>query len=153
MKQKTKKDPEERTMFIDRYLHRTKAFQGLSKAAITLLFEFLYRRKLEYDNEKWVITNNAEIILSYRYVKKLFGFSHSTTARCLSQLVERGFIDIAHQGTANARDCSRYAISDRWKAFGTKKFIEQKRQKDTRRLGFASSKLKVVSIKNGTQKY
>jgi hypothetical protein len=152
MKQKTKKDPEERTMFIDRYLHRTKAFQGLSKAAITLLFEFLYRRKLKYEKEEWVVTNNARIILSYRHASKLFGFSPSTIARCLSQLVERGFIDIAHKGIASARDCSRYAISDRWKEFGTDRFIEQKRQKDTRRLGFASRKLKVVSIKNGTLK-
>lgn len=151
MKQKTKKDPDEGVMFVDRYLHRSKAYRGLSKAATTLLSEFFYRRKLEYQKGVWVITNNAQITLSYREAKKLFGIAPSTMARSLSQLVTFGFIDIAHQGIASSYDRSRYAISDRWKAFGTDKFIEQKRQKDTRKLGFAARKFQVVEIRNGTQ--
>jgi hypothetical protein len=133
------------TMFIDRDMHRSKAFQKLSKSATTLFFEFLYRRKLEHRGNEWIITNNARITLSYREAQKLFGFFPSRMARAITQLVECGFIDIAHQGKRTSRDSSRYAISERWKNYGTEKFIEQTRQKDTRKLGFAGPKRKKIT--------
>ena len=91
--------------------------------------------------------------MSYREAKKLFGFAYSTMARAITQLVEYGFIDIAHQGVASSKDFSRYAISERWKDYGTEKFIEQTRQKDTRKLGFASRKLKVVWLKTKVKRF
>ena len=133
------------TMFIERDMHRSRAFQKLSKSATTILFEFLYRRRLEQRGSEWVVTNNGEIIFSYREAKKLFGFVPSTMASSISQLVENGFIDIAHQGVATSKDSSRYAISERWRDYGTDKFIEQTRQKDTRKLGFADPKRKKIA--------
>jgi hypothetical protein len=130
------------TMFVDREMHRSKAFQELSKATVVLLFEFYYRRKLEQRGGDWVITNNAQITFSYREAKRKFGFSPSTMARGISQLVQYGFVDIAHQGICTSKDSSRYGISQRWKDYGTEKFIEQTRKKDMRKLGFAAPKRK-----------
>jgi hypothetical protein len=134
-------------IFIERALYRSAAFKRLSKSATLILLEFLGRRRLEHRGGAWVVTNNGLITLSYREVKRLFGLFPSTMTKAITQLVEYGFIDIAHQGIANSKDFSRYAISERWKDYGTGKFIEQTRQKDTRKLGFASRKLKIVGIK------
>lgn len=141
------------TMFIARDMHRSKAYKSLSGATKTLLLEFFCRRRIEKRGSIWVITNNGVITLSYREAKKLFGFAYSTMARAITQLVEYGFIDIAHQGVASSKDFSRYAISERWKDYGTEKFIEQTRQKDTRKLGFASRKLKVVWLKTKVKRF
>ena len=130
------------TMFIERDMHRSKAYKGLSGASKTLILEFFYRRRIEKKGSSWVISNNGEITLSYREAEKLFGFVPSTMAKSISQLVECGFVDVAHQGIATSKDSSRYAISERWRDYGTGKFIEQTRQKDTRKLGFADPKRK-----------
>ena len=130
------------TMFVDRGMHRSKAFQKLSKSATVILFEFFFRRKLERKGSDWIVTNNAQITFSYREAKRMFGFAPSTMARSISQLVEYGFIDIAHQGVRTSKDSSRYAVSNRWREYGTGKFIEQTRHKDTRKLGFAAPKRK-----------
>jgi hypothetical protein len=129
-------------IFIERNLYRSQAFKRLSKSATVILFEFLGRRRLEHKGGSWVITNNGKITLSYREVEKLFGFAPSTMANSITQLVESGFITIAHQGIRNSKDPSRYAISERWRDYGTDKFVEQTRQKDTRKLGFACPKRK-----------
>ncbi|MDA8561018.1 hypothetical protein N9L33_04355 [Nitrospinae bacterium] len=129
-------------MFIDRKMHRSKAFQELSKATTVILLEFYYRRKLEQRGGDWVITNNGQITFSYREEKRIFGYAPSTMARALSQLVQYGFIDITHQGICTSKDSSRYAISQRWKDYETDNFIKKTRQKDTRKLGFAAPKRK-----------
>jgi hypothetical protein len=129
-------------MFIDRGMHRSKAFQRLSKATTVILFEFYYRRKLEQRGSDWVIINNGQITFSYREGKRKFGYAPSTMARAISQLVQYGFIDITHQGIGTSKDSSQYAISQRWKDYGTEKFIKKTRQKDTRKLGFAAPKRK-----------
>ena len=129
-------------MFIERDMHRSPAFWGLSKSATVILFELFSRRKLKQREGAWVITNNGQITFSYREAKRKFGFFPSTMVRALTQLVEYGFIDIAHQGIATSEDFSKYAISQRWRDYGTNKFIAHTRKKDTRKLGFASSKKK-----------
>ena len=129
-------------IFVERILYRSMAFKQLSKSATVILLEFLGRRRLERRGSDWTVTNNGKITLSYREAEKLFGFVPSTMAKSISQLVEYGFITIAHQGIRTSKDSSKYAISERWRDYGTDKFIEQTRQKDTRKLGFACTKRK-----------
>ena len=64
--------------------------------------------------------------------------ARSTFRSCLDQLVEVGFIDIAHAGGGLMKDCSKYGISDRWKDYGKEEFKKKSRQKDTRGLGFTT---------------
>ena len=128
-------------MMIYRRLHRSLAFQKLTKKAVTVLLEFLYRRKMVETSKtgkgkQWIISNNGEIIFTYDEAYKKFGMARSTFRSCLDQLVEFGFINIAHAGGGMNRDCSEYAISDRWEKYGKEQFINKSRQKDTRGLGF-----------------
>jgi hypothetical protein len=60
--------------------------------------------------------------------------TRATIVYSLDQLIEVGFIDIKHQGQAYKRDdYSIYAISERWKNYGTSKFLKVTRKKDNRR--------------------
>ena len=62
--------------------------------------------------------------------------ARSTFRSCIDQLVEVGFINIAHAGGGLMKDCSKYEITDRWEKYGKGKFINKSCQKDTRGLGF-----------------
>ena len=127
-------------MCIPRRMHRTPAFQKLTANSILVYFEFLYRRQMVEvkvgKREEWIIKNNGEIIFTYAEACEKFNMYRSTFCRSISQLVELGFIDIAHQGGGMLKDCSKYGISDRWKNYGKEEFKNKTRQKDTRKLGF-----------------
>jgi DNA-binding PadR family transcriptional regulator len=60
--------------------------------------------------------------------------------RAITELTEKGFIDITHSGSGGVKgDKSKYAISERWRDWGTDRFIEKTRKKDTRQgRGFAA---------------
>jgi hypothetical protein len=83
----------------------------------------------------WVTKNNGEIVLTYSETTKKFGIARSTFRNSIDQLVKLGFINIAHQGGGITKDCSKYAISDRWRDYGKEEFIKKSRPKDTRGLG------------------
>ena len=130
-------------MMIYKKMHRSPAFKKLTKKAVTVLLEFFKRRKMvetsnRGKNKNWVISNNGEIIFTYDEAYKKFGMARSTFRSCLDQLVEVGFIDIAHAGGGLMKDCSKYGISDRWKDYGKEEFKKKSRQKDTRGLGFTT---------------
>lgn len=131
-------------MVIPRRMHRSPAFRKLSATSTFVLFEFLYRRKMTQipaksgRSKEWVISNNGELIFTYAEAEKNFNISRSTFCRSIDQLVQLGFIDIAHHGGGMMKDCSKYGISDRWESYGKKEFIDKKRPKDTRELGFKS---------------
>tara|TARA_A100001037_G_scaffold305395_1_gene345441 strand:- start:566 stop:1246 length:681 start_codon:yes stop_codon:yes gene_type:complete len=151
-------------MFIPRRMHRNPGFRKLNTSSICVLFEFLYRRKVtqvptkEGRGKEWVISNNGEIVLTYAEIRKKFGFARSTIRNSIDQLVQLGFIDIAHHGGGLLKDCSKYAISDRWEKYGYKEFIKKSRPKDTRGLGITEdnywerigSKRKNIKSKKGT---
>ena len=128
-------------MFIPRRMHRNPAFRKLNTSSICVLFEFLYRRKVTQvptkggRGKEWIISNNGEIVLTYAEIRKKFGFARSTIRNSIDQLVQLGFIDIAHHGGGMIKDASKYAISDRWRDYGKEEFIKKSRPKDTRGLG------------------
>ena len=148
------------TIVIERRMHRSSAFRELSANSIFVLFEFLYRRKMSQNGRKgrWVITNNGEIVFPYAEADEKFKMCRSTFARSINQLVELGFIDIAHHGVGLLKDCSKYGISERWRDYGSERFIKKCRPKDTRGLGITKdnwwerigSKRKNLKSKTGT---
>ena len=125
-------------MFIPKRVHRSPAFQKLTANSMLVFFEFLYRRQLVKvkRRDRWLIKNNGEIIFTYTDALKKLKMCRSTFCRSISQLVELGFIDIAHHGGGMMKDCSKYEISERWKDYGKKEFIEKFRNKDSRKIGF-----------------
>jgi hypothetical protein len=141
-------------MFIPRRMHRNQAFRKLNSSSIFVLFEFLSRRQLKQvptragRKKDWIISNNGEIFFTYDEAKIKFGISRSTFRRAIDQLVDLGFIDIAHHGGGMMKDASKYAISERWKEYGKKEFLKKSRPKDKRGLGFTKENWKKTAGKH-----
>ena len=131
---------------IDADLVLSRAFLNLTGAAPQVLLLFLRRRRLvklgRKGKERWVIENNGNIVFPYAEAENKFGITRPRFQRALDQLVEHGFIDIAHLGGGMMKDISKYSISDRWLNYGTNNFIQKHRKKDTRGLGFKKKELK-----------
>jgi hypothetical protein len=125
-------------LWIPRRMHRSPAFNKLTKTAVTVYLEFKFRcqYKKAGTSGKWHHANNGELIFTYDDAVKRFAMARSTFRNCIDQLVKVGFIDIAHAGGGMMKDCSKYSISDRWKVYGKEEFIKKSRQKDERKLGF-----------------
>lgn len=127
-------------IFLETDLIESKAFLKLSRTAAQVYFLFLRRRKLakvgRKGREKWVIQNNGKIVFTYTEAEDKHGFSKPRFQRALDDLVKKGFIDITHHGGGVMGDFSTYAISERWRDYGTTKFVSQTRPKDSRKLGF-----------------
>ena len=125
---------------VDKMLVSSRAFLNLTGIAPQVYLLFLKRRRLvklgRKGKEKWVIENNGKIVFPYAEALNKFGFTRPRFLRAIDQLVENGFIDIAHTGGGMMKDMSKYSISERWKDYGTKDFIHKRRPKDTRGLGF-----------------
>lgn len=118
---------------MEREMEKAKAYRTLPGTAIIILQDFLCKRKMK----KGQILNNGEIV--YPFVEALKnGIPAKTFNRNRDLLIERGFIDVTHAGSGGRKsDMTLYAISDRWRKWGTDKFIHKERPKDLRKgIGF-----------------
>jgi hypothetical protein len=121
------------------------AFRELSGgAAYRILIRFYQKihrhrpkRKPIKDPDKLKMTNDGEITLTYAEAGE-FGLSEKTYNRVLHELVEdKGFIDIAECGNWYHRQPTRFAVSDRWKHYGTPQYKRVKMPRGLPRgLGF-----------------
>ncbi len=130
--------------YVEKALIKSDAFAQLTGAAPRLLLLFLLRRKMgrtgRKGHERWICQNNGQIVFSWSEAKKRYGLSLARFGRALDQLVKYGFIDIEHAGGGCEGDASLYAISDRWRDYGTGKFIKKTRPKDKRQIGWRKKK-------------
>ena len=81
-----------------------------------------YRKKTgrRGGSKEYVITNNGEIIFTYAEAKELGIKSTQTFFRVLRELiVDKGFIDVAEHGNWYSKEPTKFAISARWKKYGT----------------------------------
>ena len=126
---------------IERKLLQSIAFRSLRGKAYIVFCDFMMKRRFQKQSnngkpykrsDTWIIINNGEIEYTYsEAVKK--GISRSSFMRALDELIEKGFIDIAHSGAGGVKgDKSLYAISERWRYWGTDRFVTASRQSDTR---------------------
>lgn len=130
--------------YIETELFESKAHKALTRAEMRIYFHFLLKRKFG----KWtgkpkkglgkVITNNGQITFTYAEAEKL-GFPRPTFRRAIDKFVEVGLIDITRQGQGGivedgkiTGEATLYAISERWRSYGSKEFMNQKRKKDQR---------------------
>ena len=116
---------------IERCLFQSRAWLSLTGVAPQVYLLFANRvQKVEVGhrgNKQWRVTNSGELEFSYLEAKAKWGISNPRFARALSQLVERGFIDIVHpggglNGGAYQKDKSLYGLSERWRLWGTSGF-------------------------------
>jgi hypothetical protein len=123
---------------IERELLRSEAFRSLSGTAKTVYFDFrmkitgTHTKPRQGRQKEFIITNNGKIEYCYSEAEKK-GISRPVFVRALRELVEHGLIDREHAGSGGIKgDKSLYAISERWRAWGSDKFKERTMTKDTR---------------------
>jgi hypothetical protein len=74
------------------------------------------------------VFENSGLVFTYLEALEM-GIANTTFLEALERLIEVGFIDLEHQGGAYGKDYSRYAISERWRDYGSENFkkVEKKR--------------------------
>jgi len=107
------------------------AFKELSPSAIRILLRFLQKRtwsKVGKGVRSRNVYENGGLVFTYAEAASM-GIKNTTFYEAIMRLVEVGFIDLEHQGGAYGQDYSRYAISERWRDYGTENFkeVEKKR--------------------------
>ena len=126
------------SLYLERDLLKSEVFRSLTKSSMLVYFDFRMKCKVQQRKSRpgrkdsWVIINNGEIEYTYSEAEKR-GISRAGFMRAISELVEKGFMDITHSGSGGIKgDKSKYAISERWLDWGTGKFVKKARPKDTR---------------------
>jgi hypothetical protein len=124
--------------YSERDLWNSQIFRSLSKTSILVYQDYRMKCKWQEDKRKkgkrenWYIINNGEIEYTYSEAEKR-RISRASFMRAITELVEKGFIDISHSGSGGVKgDKSKYAISQRWRNWGTDNFERKTRPKDTR---------------------
>ena len=127
-----------KNIWIEREMILAPAFHKLNGSAIKVLLLLMNRRQMQKVGRKkrWTIKNNGEIFFPYKEAQKKFNIPKSSFARAIDRLIEYGFLDITHLGGGLIGDCTKYSISNRWEKYGTDKFVQKRRKKDTRGFGF-----------------
>ena len=109
-----------RDVLIDWQLLDSAAFKSLSANAIRALIRFFQKRTWKGKGKRKVFYDTG-LVFTYAEAEEL-GISISSFHDIIKKLYEIGFIEIEHQGGGLAKDFSRYAISKRWKDYGTNYF-------------------------------
>jgi len=123
--------------YIEEELITSKAFISLSKTAMRVYMLMAMRLKKKRNKygkkERWDLINNGELEFTYAEAENKHNIPRSTFMNAITNLVEKGFIDIEHSGSGGIKgDKNLYSISQRWKKYGTITFIFKTRPKDTR---------------------
>lgn len=129
-----------KNIWFDKNLLRSPAFRSLKKWSLLVYLDFLRKRQMEQvkrvkRSDEWTIKNNGEIVYPYSEAEHK-GIGRREFRNALDELVEKGFLDIAHQGFGGyAGDMTKYFIDDRWNDYGTSSFRPAKkpRKKDIRK--------------------
>lgn len=133
---------------IERDLIKSKAFLEVTGIAPQVFLLFLScrifeRRKTSKKKRgEWICVNADNLFLTYAEAESL-GINGKRFGRALDQLVEKGFLNVAHSGGGLQGDKSVYEISERWRLYGTKEFQSSTRPKDDRWIGYRKSKMRV----------
>jgi hypothetical protein len=136
------RDGKKDAMYVSKALVKSKAFADLrTPAAYRVLLLFFTKRQMEKRRRPgtretyYNIFNNGELEFRYSEAER-HGISAKQFTRAIDDLVRVGFIDITHSGYGLHRDRTLYALSERWRKFGTDGFQARLRQKRTQQLGF-----------------
>lgn len=115
-------------IWIPLRLIKSEAFRDLKTAtAHKVLALFWTKRQMvrvgRPGKKQWDITNNGEIVFTYKEAKRKLGIrSDKTFARAIDELRDKGFLDIASTGMGVYKVTTLYNISDRWKLYGTPEY-------------------------------
>jgi len=129
-----------KNIWFDKNLLRSSAFRSLARWSLLVYLDFLRKRQMEQvkrskRSDDWIIRNNGAIVYPYSEAEKK-GVGRRDFRNAVDELIEKGFLDIAHQGSGGrSSDMTKYFIDDRWKNSGTPSFRPAKkpRPKDSRK--------------------
>lgn len=119
-------------IWFEKQLIYSKAFAELKTAnAHKALAFFLTKRQCAPTGigrcKKWEITNNGEIVFTYKEAKKKLDIkSDKTFTNIIDELRDKGFVDIASTGMGVHKVTTLYSISDRWRLYGTPEYKKPK---------------------------
>jgi len=154
MSKESRRKPGKKVWFW-RGMPRSPAFLKLTgKAPHVLLIlhtKFQMWRPKGRGKGAWEIWNNGELQFTYREAQKL-GIRKGAFTRAIDQLLRFGFIDIARRSAGLHRSTTLYAVSERWRKFGTSEFEERQRPKDMRVPGFFGRRQGVVTIEGAHER-
>ena len=110
---------------LDKGMQASKAFDGLTLSALKVLLWFLskgiVRNRKEGKGVTRFIENNGDIRFTFEEAAAR-GIPRASFNRAIRDLIDRGFLSIAHQGSGLHRDANRYHLDDRWHKWGTEDF-------------------------------
>ncbi len=121
-----------RGVYFPADLLTSEAFRSLSKWSYRTFFGFMQKRVMKKNKHKsrsdsYSITNNGEIVFTYREAKKI-GIGEREFRNSIDELIDKGFLDIARYGKGGrSGEATLYFIDDRWKKYGTNSFRPPKK--------------------------
>lgn len=126
-------------LWVKRDLLKSPAWFALRGKSCQVLGMFWYKRQMEEVKSPgkkrkadYLIKNNGDIVFPYEEARLQYGISWQAFSRALDDLIEHGFIDITELGTGISGFPSKYALSERWRKWGTPEFeIVQRRRRCT----------------------
>jgi hypothetical protein len=154
MKNRRKKYSLKRKVWIEPEMMESKVFRSLSSKAMWVLLRFLQKitwekRKMSGSATKLNIYEKGGLVFTYDEAIQ-FGISRSRFHYIIRELVEKGFIEIEHQGGCYGRDYSRYKLSDRWRTWGTPEFQTITKNR-VLQAGLDVQSRKMAKLKKGTE--
>lgn len=129
-------------VYLETELFDSKAYKSLTKAEMRIYFEFLLKRQFGKYSKKSpnkTITNNGKLVFTYKEAEKI-GYPKPTYRRAIDKFINVGLIDLSKQGYGGipragkiTGESNLFAISERWRKYGSPSFKKQQRKKDTRK--------------------
>ena len=113
-------------IYLEGELLASAAFAELNQTEMRVFLRFYQKRQIA-KKRRGEVLNNGKITFPYDEAEEM-GISSTAYTRALDGLLARGFIDITYSGEGMYRSKSLYAISTRWKHFGTERFEKKERR-------------------------
>lgn len=137
----------------------SEAFNCLSRSTIITLMRCLQKRKWDFEGKhkkRKMVYLNQDFIFPYAEATFL-GIGTTQHWKNINKLIEVGFLDPVHQGGwyqkhEREKDYSVYKLSERWRDYGTDKFVKIEKKKALPdsfhvRENIARQKSKLTSLK------
>jgi DNA-binding PadR family transcriptional regulator len=124
-----------RDVYLNWEIPCSDALGKLSASAIRVLLRFLQKRKWSKVGKgarSKTVYKNGGLAFTYAEADSM-GIKNTTFYEAIMRLIGVGFIDLEHQGGAYGQDYSRYAISERWRDYGTENFKEVEKKRSLQR--------------------
>jgi DNA-binding MarR family transcriptional regulator len=115
--------------YISKRLIRSKPFVKLTGAAKQMLLELYMRLKVNSDGsnrqrrgKRFFAENNGKLVISYKSIHDMFGYSTATISKAIDRLAAKGFISIVELGCGVKRQSHKIALIKNWQDYGTEYF-------------------------------